>query len=916
MVAGSRRVPNGGDARRCKGEGQGVTTEVPDGLFARAAVSKGLVSVGALRECLGILKAAEPAARESLADVCLRQGLLSRRDADLAVQAVAEGSVRSDRIERYEILSKIGEGGMGAVYAVMDTETFDLCAVKMLPKELADDEDIVKRFMREAEVACSLRHPNIVGGLRVGEDVAVRFFAMEFVDGETVYDRLIRDGVIPEGEALRIARGILLGLQYAADKGLVHRDIKPENIMIDRDGTPKLLDLGLVKRTDRGRASRLTQDGMAIGTPHYISPEQARGEWAVDARSDIYALGGTLYHLLTGSVPFDGNTAAVIMTKHLNEELDWPSDVNPDITEHTSQLISRMMAKERRDRYAQPRDVVADIDLIVSGQAPASALLPPGASSIRQAVHIKGAIEKASQRRRERAQAGMLAVHERRERRKSGSLVATLARRRRAVFYVVSGAVVAALAVALALVTGGGEVAPPAPAGQPDAGVQSPGGQAVETARFLGAAEIQRLLEALRATDPDELAEQLEDVPDPNVVPPDRAWEVSAAVRDARERFDREALVRAREVLDGAAEDGREARVAALEGLRRLAATAGRVPHSSALPQIMSEIARLDVPARGRPAPPRLAAVVIAGEDDALGWRTVGNWRWADGELVFKYDAGLRYSRAAYTMLGFGECVVRADLFSLGGQRADFSVWYQLGDDVGAGARPSNVTASAADAAVEGTHGRWVPLELRADSSGVRGTLGGHELGGVDTEGDLHNGRVRLALTGGTWRVRNVQVVPILADGRTEDDLAYEVGFADGDAHGWSGDLLADGLAARKSADAPPGAWARSGSPAGGRVLFKVTEGMRLALAFRANDALALRAMLFVEGGGEFLFRLSGRPPEGGWTALTVPLGDFRAGASSSGRDRPAVGAAVEALAFGVDGPHAQLVVSLVRVIK
>ncbi|MHC4200514.1 MAG: serine/threonine-protein kinase, partial [Planctomycetota bacterium] len=384
---------------------------VPDELFARIAVQKGLATLGSLRECLDILRGMDASERRPLSSVMLRQGVLSRQEVELLEKGVRAGSAEGRRIGRYELLADIGEGGMGTVHAAMDSSTLRFCALKILPKELAEAEDIVKRFLQEAETACTLRHPNIVGGLEVGNDNGVHFFSMEFVDGETVYDRLESETVLPEGECLRIAKGISLGLQYACEHGLVHRDMKPENIMIDRDGTPKLLDMGLVKRTDTARVTRLTQSGMAIGTPHYISPEQARGEEKVDTRSDIYALGATLYHMVTGQVPFEGNTAAVIMTKHLTEELDWPSDVKPDVSEHTSRLISRMMAKERVDRYARPKDVVADIDLILTGRAPSGDRLPPGVSSIRGAVSIARARDKAD------AKARTTSVYERIKRR-------------------------------------------------------------------------------------------------------------------------------------------------------------------------------------------------------------------------------------------------------------------------------------------------------------------------------------------------------------------------------------------------------------------------------------------------------------------------------------------------------------------
>ncbi len=188
---------------------------MPDELFARAAVQRDLANLGALRECLRILRDQPPGNRQPLSAVMIQEGIIGRRDVEVIESVVGSGAVRDKRIARYQLLCMIGEGGMGAVYAVIDVDSLEFCALKILPKELAEDPDIVTRFLREAETACTLRHPNIVGGLRAGEDQGLHFFSMEFVDGSTVYDRLEAEGVLPEGESLRIVRGTSLGLLYA-----------------------------------------------------------------------------------------------------------------------------------------------------------------------------------------------------------------------------------------------------------------------------------------------------------------------------------------------------------------------------------------------------------------------------------------------------------------------------------------------------------------------------------------------------------------------------------------------------------------------------------------------------------------------------------------------------------------------------
>ncbi|RME04610.1 MAG: serine/threonine protein kinase [Planctomycetota bacterium] len=262
-------------------------------------------------------------------------------------------------IEGYEILEKLGQGAMGVIYKARHLKLQRIVALKVLLPEFANDEEFIKRFFREARAAITLHHPNIIQGYHVDKSNGFYYFAMEFIEGGTVKERLEKLGVLTEEEATNIVIQICQALEHAQEHGIVHRDIKPDNIMIAKDGTAKLCDLGIAKEINQ--EGSLTQTGIALGTPYYISPEQAMGEKKIDIRSDIYSLGATFYHMITGKVPYDGDTSAVIMTKHISEEPPDPRHVNPTISDNVAEVILKMMAKEREYRYQTPTEVIEDL---------------------------------------------------------------------------------------------------------------------------------------------------------------------------------------------------------------------------------------------------------------------------------------------------------------------------------------------------------------------------------------------------------------------------------------------------------------------------------------------------------------------------------------------------------------------------
>jgi serine/threonine-protein kinase len=290
-----------------------------------------------------------------------------------------------DILKGYELTHRIAEGGMGAVFRGRQKSLDRTVAVKVLKPRLAKDESFLRRFHREARAVAKLNHRHIVSAIDVGVSRGWHYLVMEYVDGPTLQGLLDEKGKLTESTAIRVTFQICAALRHAHEHGLVHRDIKPDNVILSSNGDAKLCDLGLVKKVDND-ATVLTQLGTAMGTPLYISPEQAKGETEIDIRADVYALGATFYHMVCGRPPFAGKTSGVLMAKHLTEAPVPAKKRNQLIQDGTSEIIGRMLAKEPADRHQTPTDVMRDLKLVVSGQwvthAPvgASADAPPQAS--------------------------------------------------------------------------------------------------------------------------------------------------------------------------------------------------------------------------------------------------------------------------------------------------------------------------------------------------------------------------------------------------------------------------------------------------------------------------------------------------------------------------------------------------------
>ncbi len=279
---------------------------------------------------------------------------------------LATGAVIADFI----ILEELGRGGMGIVYLAHQVSLDRPAAVKILADSFANNAEFVVNFIKEARAAAKLNHPHIVQAYAVGEDEGVFYFAMEHIDGETMKQVLRRDKIINVEKCITIIQQIAEALDYAwKEAKLVHRDIKPDNIMLTKNGRAKLADLGLSKVA--GDAEDAESDEV-MGTPQYISPEHLTGA-PMDVRSDVYSLGATFYHLITGRFPFEGRTATEIARKHLEEPLVPPQLVNPEIPIAVGQIIEKMMAKNIKSRYQDAEQLVDDLRMVRRGKRPPTA---------------------------------------------------------------------------------------------------------------------------------------------------------------------------------------------------------------------------------------------------------------------------------------------------------------------------------------------------------------------------------------------------------------------------------------------------------------------------------------------------------------------------------------------------------------
>src|SRR5437660_7489486 len=278
------------------------------------------------------------------------------------------------KLGRYEIRAKIGEGGMGEVYLAQDTKLDRKVALKILPAELASNRDRMERFIREAKAAAALSHPNIAQIFEIGEDTGTHFIAMEFIDGQTLREKIHRDRTELR-KLLRFLQHAAEGLAKAHAAGIVHRDLKPDNLMITRDGHAKILDFGLAKLIERppmsgGDSSEVatavmpqhSTPGAIMGTVGYMSPEQAQGKTnAIDQRSDIFSFGCILFEAATGKKPFEGDSVVKSLHMVIYEPAPLLADLNPSAPAELQRIVRRCLAKYPDERYQSIKEVAIEL---------------------------------------------------------------------------------------------------------------------------------------------------------------------------------------------------------------------------------------------------------------------------------------------------------------------------------------------------------------------------------------------------------------------------------------------------------------------------------------------------------------------------------------------------------------------------
>ncbi len=302
------------------------------------------------------------------------------------------------RLGKYEIVKRLGQGGMGTVYLANDTELKRTVALKILSRERAENETLVRRFKAEAQAAAQLRHKNIVAVYEAGEIDGQLYIALEYVDGTDVLSLIQKRGVLPPKRSVKVVRQVATALQHAFERKIVHRDIKPSNMLIQPNGVVKLADLGLARSLDETLDTSITRDGTTVGTIDYMAPEQARNSKATDVRSDIYALGCSWYHMLTAQPPFPDGDVSNKIQAHFNTAVPNPRDLNPGVPEAYVAVMQKMMAKDPKDRYQTPLELVHDLDQVVNATGAVAAELlsdlPEGDSP---SSELKNADEQISQ---------------------------------------------------------------------------------------------------------------------------------------------------------------------------------------------------------------------------------------------------------------------------------------------------------------------------------------------------------------------------------------------------------------------------------------------------------------------------------------------------------------------------------------
>ncbi len=352
-----------------------------DTLIGRLVIDQGLATAEEVKHCMTLTRAekgeaddskAEPEnmsnMSNSLAQVLVHKEFVTKRQIARLRNAI-EAERSGSSISGYRILGKLGAGAMATVYKAKQVSLDRMVAIKKLPKKFSQNPQFIERFFAEGRAAASLNHPNIVQAFDVGNEGDMYYFVMEYVEGRSVHEDIVKHKRFKEDNAIDIGIQVAEALEHAHDRGLIHRDVKPKNIMITKEDVVKLADMGLARAMSDVEAAE-AEAGRAFGTPYYISPEQIRGDKDIGPPADIYSLGVTLYHMVTGNVPFEGKNPSSVMHKHLKNELIPPDHVNPKLGAGISEVIEMMMAKRVKNRYQNCSDLLIDLRAIKNGESP------------------------------------------------------------------------------------------------------------------------------------------------------------------------------------------------------------------------------------------------------------------------------------------------------------------------------------------------------------------------------------------------------------------------------------------------------------------------------------------------------------------------------------------------------------------
>ncbi len=362
--------------------------------FGVLAVRNGLLSAEQLEMCRSRQQASANLGHNlSLQQIVLNEKLMSpediRRVEKAHEQLTRDRERKQDlKFKGYEIVSTLGEGGLGSVFKTRQISMNRLVALKVLHKQWINDDEFRKRFVLEARIVGKLSHQNLIQVYDVGKEGDYYYFSMEYVEGRTV-EELIQDSPrrqMEVGRAVEIIIQVVRAIRYYKDFDIVHRDIKPSNVMVTKTGLVKLGDFGFVKsKLDK----ELGFEGMVLGTPDYIAPEQAMGKEGVDYRADVYSLGATFYHMLTGRPMYDG-TPSRVMLAHTREPMPDPRGFRPSLSDDVISLLKRMLAKEPDQRYANLDNLFTDLEALLEKNRPRQvAKIEIGKSSVLRALKIE-----------------------------------------------------------------------------------------------------------------------------------------------------------------------------------------------------------------------------------------------------------------------------------------------------------------------------------------------------------------------------------------------------------------------------------------------------------------------------------------------------------------------------------------------